>query len=103
MIGGTAPLPISPLGVPDPGKSDWQHGDKTQEALAQKALSFKHPENAEPSLYCHFMPDKSFCCSSGLQWSSYFRLAGMESTLNGPCGSLFETILGAEHSLGPNT
>ena len=59
--------------VPDPAKSDWTAGDKTQFNLSQKALGFNCLNYAiapEGSLYRHFLPDKDYLdanCADGIR------------------------------------
>lgn len=65
------------LPAPDPEKANWQSSDKTQQALAQKAIGFNclNPKNAERSLDRHFMPKKSFLdanCPFGLRMELMF-------------------------------
>lgn len=77
MISGDSSRRSFNLPVPDPEKSVWQPRDKTQDALAQKALGFNclRPDNPEPSLDRHFMPDKTFLdanCPFGLRTELMF-------------------------------
>lgn len=64
--------------VPDPPKSDWTADEKTQSALAQKALGFNclnYAKDPEASLYRHFLPDKSYLdanCADGLRLELMF-------------------------------
>lgn len=64
--------------VPDPPKSLWDAEQSTQRALAQKALGFNcmnYGGTAEPSLYRHFMPNKTFLdenCPQGLRLELQF-------------------------------
>jgi hypothetical protein len=66
------------LPVPDPEKSLWGPSDKTQSALAQKALGFNclnYGTAPEGSLYRHFMPDKQYLdanCPDGLRLELMF-------------------------------
>ncbi|KZF20149.1 hypothetical protein L228DRAFT_240704 [Xylona heveae TC161] len=66
------------LPVPDPPKSNWKGVDLTQKSLAQKALGFNcldYSKDPEPSLYRHFLPDKSYLdanCKDGLRLELMF-------------------------------
>jgi hypothetical protein len=60
------------LPVPDP-PLPWSGADATQDALAQKAIGFNclnYQKAPEPSLYRHFLPDKSYLdanCVDGIR------------------------------------
>lgn len=64
--------------VPDPPKSDWSGAETSQFALGQKALGFNcldYNKTPEPSLYRHFMPDKSYLdanCPDGIRLELMF-------------------------------
>ncbi|KAF2733399.1 WSC domain-containing protein [Polyplosphaeria fusca] len=64
--------------VPDPEKSLWGPGDKTQHALGQKALGFNclnYQKDPEPSMYRHFLPDKGYMdanCVDGIRAELFF-------------------------------
>ena len=64
--------------VPDPPVSLWTAADMTQFALSQKALGFNclnNAEQAEPTLYRHFMPNKTYLdanCPDGLRLELMF-------------------------------
>lgn len=79
MIAGDTKRRKFTLPVPDPPKSFWNTSDMTQEALAQKALGFncltKDISKAEPSLYRHSLPSKSYLdtnCDAGLRLELMF-------------------------------
>ncbi|KAL1959412.1 hypothetical protein VTO42DRAFT_2215 [Malbranchea cinnamomea] len=61
------------LAEPDPPKSSWTAEDMTQEALSQRAIGFNclnYAIAAEPALYRHHMPDKSYLdehCTEGIR------------------------------------
>ncbi|KAJ5620984.1 hypothetical protein N7510_004968 [Penicillium lagena] len=64
--------------VPDPPKSLWKGAQESQRALRQKALGFNclnYAEAAEPSLYRHFLPNKTFLdehCTDGIRLELMF-------------------------------
>ncbi|CAI6299230.1 unnamed protein product [Periconia digitata] len=65
--------------VPDPPKSSWGEKDKTQHALAQKAVGMNcmnyAPGKNEPTAYRHFLPDKAYLdanCPNGLRAELFF-------------------------------
>ena len=77
MLSGDSTRRHFDLPVPDPEKSSWHTEDKTQEALAQKAIGFSclHPQRHERSLARHFLPDKTFLdsnCPGGLRGEVMF-------------------------------
>jgi Domain of unknown function (DUF1996) len=77
MISGNSSRRDFNLPVPDPEKSVWQPHNKTQDALAQKALGFNilRPKNPELSLDQNFMPTKTFLdanCLFGLRTELMF-------------------------------
>lgn len=59
--------------VPDPEKSLWKADDKTQHALGQKAIGMNclnYAKTPEPSMYRHFLPEKSYLdanCPQGIR------------------------------------
>jgi hypothetical protein len=64
--------------VPDPPKSDWSGDQIGQKALSQKALGFNCLDYSiapEPSLFRHFLPDKSYLdahCKDGVRLELMF-------------------------------
>lgn len=64
--------------VPDPPKSTWSGAQLSQAALRQKALGFNclnYDKPAEPSLYRHFLPNKTYLdehCTDGLRLELMF-------------------------------
>jgi len=66
--------------APEPGKALWASiGQTKQEDLAQRAIGFNcmnyNGRDAEPSLYRHYMPDKSYLdreCQQGLRLEIMF-------------------------------
>ncbi|OJJ48972.1 hypothetical protein ASPZODRAFT_60273 [Penicilliopsis zonata CBS 506.65] len=64
--------------IPDPPKSDWTGAQLSQKALQQKALGFNclnYAVAAEPSLYRHFLPNKTFIdeqCVDGVRFELMF-------------------------------
>ncbi|PHH85187.1 hypothetical protein CDD83_781 [Cordyceps sp. RAO-2017] len=64
---------------PDPDKSTWGSlGQTSQEDLAQRAIGFNclnYDRDPEPTLYRHYLPDKSFLdqnCKNGLRFEIMF-------------------------------
>ncbi|KAL1304225.1 hypothetical protein AAFC00_000645 [Neodothiora populina] len=78
MISGDKRLRDFKWPVPDPPKSDWSGDQASQKALQQKALGFNcmnYAAAAEPSLYRHFLPDKSYLdanCLDGVRFELMF-------------------------------
>jgi len=64
--------------IPDPPKSLWKGAQESQRALRQKALGFNclnYAEPAEPSLYRHFLPNKTYLdehCTDGIRLELMF-------------------------------
>lgn len=64
--------------IPDPPKSLWSGVQESQAALRQKALGFNclnYAQPPEPSLYRHFMPNKTYLdehCTDGLRLELMF-------------------------------
>lgn len=64
--------------IPDPPKSSWSGAQASQAALRQKAIGFNclnYAEAAEPSLYRHFMPNKTYLdehCTDGIRLELMF-------------------------------
>jgi hypothetical protein len=64
--------------VPDPPKSSWSGDEVSQKALSQKALGFNcldYSRDPEPSLFRHFLPDKSYLdanCKNGVRFEIMF-------------------------------
>jgi hypothetical protein len=64
--------------IPDPPKSSWSGAQQSQAALRQKAIGFNclnYAQAAEPSLYRHFMPNKTYLdehCTDGLRLELMF-------------------------------
>ena len=77
MISGNTYQRNFSLPVPDPPQP-WPEDQKTQSALAQKALGFNclnYGAAAEPSLYRHFLPDKAYLdanCPQGVRFELMF-------------------------------
>ena len=73
MLAGDTSRRNFTLPVPDPEKSLWGPADKTQDALAQKALGFNcldYSKPGEPTLHRHFLPDKKYIdgnCKDGIR------------------------------------
>jgi len=106
---------FSGLSVPDPDKSLWTADDKTQDALARKALGFNclnYGATPEGTLYRHFMPDKEYLdanCANGLRLELMFpscwngkdldtddhksHMAYPDLVMGGTCPEGFETQL----------
>ena len=78
MIAGDTKRTNFTLPVPDPPTSSWSPEDKTQDALAQKALGFNcmnYHKKPEPTLFRHFMPDKAYLdanCPHGVRLELVF-------------------------------
>ncbi|KAJ5191927.1 uncharacterized protein N7498_010912 [Penicillium cinerascens] len=59
--------------IPDPPKSSWSGAQESQAALRQKAIGFNclnYAKDPEPSLYRHFMPNKTYLdehCTDGIR------------------------------------
>ncbi|KAI9682422.1 MAG: hypothetical protein M1829_000214 [Trizodia sp. TS-e1964] len=92
MLAGDKTLRNFTWPVPDPPKSDW-HGDETSQfALSQKALGFNcldytPGKTPEPSLFRHFMPEKSFLdanCKNGLRLELMFPSCWNGNDLDSP-------------------
>ncbi|KAF2801709.1 uncharacterized protein BDZ99DRAFT_215947 [Mytilinidion resinicola] len=80
--------------VPDPPESDWTADELTQASLAEKALGFNCLNYAsgktEPSLFRHFLPDKSFLdanCADGIRLELSFPACWNEAAGVAPKGS----------------
>ncbi|CAL5871421.1 uncharacterized protein PFLUO_LOCUS5671 [Penicillium psychrofluorescens] len=64
--------------IPDPPKSLWKGAQESQRALRQKALGFNclnYAKAAEPSLYRHFLPNKTYLdehCTDGIRMELMF-------------------------------
>lgn len=64
--------------IPDPPKSTWSGAQLSQAALRQKALGFNclnYEKPAEPSLYRHFLPNKTYLdehCTDGIRLELMF-------------------------------
>lgn len=64
--------------IPDPPKSTWSGAQQSQAALRQKALGFNclnYAEDPEPSLYRHFLPNKTYLdehCTDGVRLELMF-------------------------------
>ncbi|KAH0566205.1 hypothetical protein GP486_000403 [Trichoglossum hirsutum] len=64
--------------IPDPEKSFWSGDAVSQKALSQKALGFNclnYSRDPEPSLFRHFLPDKSYLdgnCRDGIRLELMF-------------------------------
>lgn len=64
--------------IPDPPKSSWSGAELSQKALRQKAIGFNclnYEETAEPSLYRHFLPNKTYLdehCTDGVRLELMF-------------------------------
>ncbi|KAF4556592.1 Hypothetical protein D9617_1g084700 [Elsinoe fawcettii] len=69
---------FSNLPVPDPPTYQWTSAMQTQDALRQKAIGFNcmnYKRAPEPTLYRHFMPEKSYLdanCADGLRLELMF-------------------------------
>lgn len=78
MLAGDSRLRNFTGPVPDTEKSLWTASDKTQFSLGQKALGFNclnYQKTPEPSMYRHFLPDKSYMdanCVDGIRAEIFF-------------------------------
>jgi hypothetical protein len=81
MVAGDAMRKSFSLPIPDPPKSLWGTRDKTQEALAQKAIGFTCLDyrgigvRQEGALERHYLPEKSWLdthCHDGLRLELMF-------------------------------
>ncbi|PNS21185.1 WSC domain-containing protein 2 [Sphaceloma murrayae] len=69
---------FSNLPVPDPPTYQWTPEESTQSALRQKAVGFNcmnYQRAPEPTLYRHFLPDKSYLdanCANGIRLELMF-------------------------------
>lgn len=78
MIAGDSNRKNFTLPIPDPPRSSWGPDDRTQDALAQKAIGFNclnYTANPEGALERHFLPNKSFIdaeCKDGVRLELMF-------------------------------